>query len=409
MSSTTVAVEAKPPRWRGIVAIALLVLGGVLLPVSGVAVWVRNMLLDTDRYVETVKPLADDPLIVDASADAITNALFNAVDVEGVVAGILPGEGTRLAAAIAAQVESFVNEKATEVLESDQFDSLWIAANTVAHTQVKNLLLGNGNAIVLDLQGAIEKVVTRLDESGITFFDNIPIANLAAKFELFQSDNLDQARDFTDVLQKVANWLPILALACLIASVFVATNRRKGVKRVGWAIVIGSAVLLIALALGRSQVSNAIAAGQRRAVADTMVETVTRYLRNGIRTAFVIGVVIVAIAWIVGPGKNATKARALLVGHGGDAETSRLRQVVGRYRTAIIGGITVVATAILMSFDRLRPRDILIAAIIVGVLVIVVMRVGSRAVVERGDETTAAESPDQPDTPQPSDEEPAPV
>ena len=412
MTTTTVAVDTKPPQWRGIVAILLLVIGGVLLPIGGVAVWVRNILLDTDRYVETIKPLANDPVIIDASADAVTNALFNAVDVESVVAGILPGQGTKLAGAIAAQVESFVHEKALEVLNSDEFDTIWIKANTFAHTQIKNLLLSDGKGVVVDLQGAIDKVVARLDQAGIPFFDNIPIANLAAKFELFHSENLDQARHFTDVLQKVADWLPILAIACLIASVFVATNRRRGVKRVGLAIMIGSAVLLIALALGKSQVSNAIAPGQRREVADSMVETVTRYLRNGIRTAFVIGLVIVAVAWIVGPGKNATRVRALLVGRGGDTETSRLRQTVGRYRMAIIGAITFIAVAILMSFNRLRPRDILIAAIIVAVLVIIVVRVGARpAAVEPdgGGGSIDGDSPDQPRQPDASAEEPAPV
>jgi hypothetical protein len=114
-------------------------------------------------------------------------------------------------------------------------------------------------------------------------------------------------------------------------------------------------------------------------VADATVETVTRYLRLGIRTAFVIGVVIVVVAWIIGPGKNASRVRGFLIGGPTDEETSRFRLAVGRYRTAIIAGITLIAVAVLMSFGRLRPRDILIAAIIVGALVIVVVRIAAKA------------------------------
>jgi hypothetical protein len=382
MTAETIATEpatkTAPPKWRGIVAIALLVIGAVLLPISGLAVWVRNMLLDTDRYVETVKPLADDPVIIQAGADRLTDAIFTRVDVEGIIAGILPGEGTRLAGALALEVRNFVHEKAVEVMSSDAFETVWVTANRVAHNQVSQLLLGDGNSVVLNLRQAVQQVLDRLSESNLPFFENIPIENFAANLELFQSDDLNTARDLTDLLQKVANWLPIVAIVCLIASVFVATDRRKGVKWVGWGIMIGAAVLLIAVAFGRSTLSDAITPGRQRDVADTTVETVTRYLRLGIRTVFVIGVIMVLIAWILGPGKYATKARTLLTGAPGDQETSKFRQAVGRYQTAIIGGIAFIAIAILMSFDRVRPRDIIIAALIVLVLIVVVVRVAAR-------------------------------
>jgi len=50
-------------RWRTIVASLLIVLGCVLAPLSVVAVWTRNQVTNTDRYVATVAPLASDPVI----------------------------------------------------------------------------------------------------------------------------------------------------------------------------------------------------------------------------------------------------------------------------------------------------------------------------------------------------------
>ncbi len=48
-------------RWRTIVAVLLIVLGCVMAPLAGVAVWARNQVTNTDRYVRTVAPLAADP------------------------------------------------------------------------------------------------------------------------------------------------------------------------------------------------------------------------------------------------------------------------------------------------------------------------------------------------------------
>jgi hypothetical protein len=53
----------RPPgrgRWRTVVASLLIVVGCVLAPLSVVAVWIRNQVTDTDRYIATVTPLARD-------------------------------------------------------------------------------------------------------------------------------------------------------------------------------------------------------------------------------------------------------------------------------------------------------------------------------------------------------------
>ena len=40
-------------RWRTILAVLLIVVGCVLAPLAGVAVWARNQVTNTDRYVRT--------------------------------------------------------------------------------------------------------------------------------------------------------------------------------------------------------------------------------------------------------------------------------------------------------------------------------------------------------------------
>ena len=65
-------------RWRSVVATLLIVIGCILAPLSVVAVWAKNQVTDTDRYVATVTPLASDPAIQNAVADKITAEDFRA-------------------------------------------------------------------------------------------------------------------------------------------------------------------------------------------------------------------------------------------------------------------------------------------------------------------------------------------
>jgi hypothetical protein len=66
------------------VASLLIVLGCVLAPLSVVAVWTRNQVTNTDRYVATVAPLASDPAIQKAIADQVTAQVLTYLDVPGV-------------------------------------------------------------------------------------------------------------------------------------------------------------------------------------------------------------------------------------------------------------------------------------------------------------------------------------
>ncbi|HEV8165803.1 MAG TPA: hypothetical protein VGR74_15420, partial [Actinomycetota bacterium] len=56
----------------------------VLAPLSVVAVWARGEVTDTDRYVDTVAPLAQDPAIQQAITTNLTNVVFQYIDVDGI-------------------------------------------------------------------------------------------------------------------------------------------------------------------------------------------------------------------------------------------------------------------------------------------------------------------------------------
>ena len=117
-------------RWA--VSIALVVLASVLVIVTVLARYVRSELLDTDRYVETVSPLAGEPAVQDAVADQVTREIVTRLDVESVAEDALsrltelgaPQVVTGLAAPLAAQAESFVRDNVEQFLRSDEFATL---------------------------------------------------------------------------------------------------------------------------------------------------------------------------------------------------------------------------------------------------------------------------------------------
>ncbi len=79
---------ARPPRrklrWRSLFSTILIVLGCVLAPVAGLAVWSNNQVSDTDRFVRSISPLIEDPDVQARLTERVTDTIFQYVDVQGI-------------------------------------------------------------------------------------------------------------------------------------------------------------------------------------------------------------------------------------------------------------------------------------------------------------------------------------
>jgi hypothetical protein len=262
--------EGRPRRrrWRTVVAVLLIVLGCVLAPLAGVAVWARNQVTNTDRYVATVAPLASDPAIQNAVADKITAQVFTYIDVKGLTTqaldaltsqGLAPRLGDQLralAVPIDNGVESFTRTQVGKVVQSQAFADAWVQANRAAHEELVKALTGEGggaitvenDTVTLNMAAFVQVVKERLTASGFALAARIPQVN--ASFVLFQSDDITKARSAFKLLNTLGNWLPVIALVLLAAGVYVAKDHRRAL--VGAAL--GVAAGMVVLALGAAGV-----------------------------------------------------------------------------------------------------------------------------------------------------------
>jgi hypothetical protein len=167
--------------------VVLIVLGCVLAPLAGVAVWARNQVTNTDRYVRTVAPLASDPAIQQAVADQITTQIFTYLDVRGLTnqtvdalaeRGLPPRLADQLqgfAGPLASGIQGFVRTEVDKIVQSQAFADAWVQANRVAHQALVKALTGQGDdgavtvegdTVNLNLAPFIATVKERLVEGG---------------------------------------------------------------------------------------------------------------------------------------------------------------------------------------------------------------------------------------------------
>jgi hypothetical protein len=382
--------EKSKGRWRSIVAVILIVLGCLLAPLSVVGIWAHNQVSNTDRYVATVTPLASDPGVQDAIADRITAEIFNYVDVAQLTnqtvdvlarQGLPPLVVTQLrglAGPFQSAVQNFVRGKVGEIVASQQFKDAWVTANRVAHEQMVKALSGEGSEAVsvsngsvsLNLGPFVAQAKQSLVDSGFTAAQRIPTVN--PQFVLFSSRDLAKAQTGYRILERTATYLPIIAIALIALGVYIAKGHRRALIGAGLGLA-GSMLLLgIGLAIARTIYLDRIPESVlSTTTAASVYDTLVRFLRTGLRSVLVLGLVVAIAAFFSGPSVTAVRARG---GVKGAVGWLRERGERSGLRTGPVGGwvhsnlkvlriaVLSIAVLIFVFMDRPTGKDILIIA-----------------------------------------------
>jgi len=327
-------VVAAPPRrrrpGRATAAVVLIVVAALLAPVAVVAVWAKGLAEDTDRYLATVAPLSDDPQIQSAVTNRLTNAIVDAVNLDdlaqtatGAVSDL--GLPPRLSAAVLAlqgplvdAATNFIRKGVDRVVTSDAFSTAWEQANKAAHQQIVAVMRGDPDAIAsidaqgtltVDLTPVIEQVKAALSNAGFTIVDRIP--NINASFPLAQSADLVKLQNAYRMLDVLGTWLPWLVIALLAGGVMLSQNKSRALVVAGLTLAGAMLVLGLALTIGRSVYANSLPPEVQRPDAAVVVyDQVVSLLKITLRSAFVLGIVVAAVAFVSGRSDSAVALRS---------------------------------------------------------------------------------------------------
>ncbi len=206
------------------------------------------------------------------------------------------------------------------------------------------------DTVTLDLGPVVERVKERLVDEGMTVAGNIP--EIHTDITVVQSEDIGRARTGFRLLQLVGFWLPVISLALIVGGVLLATHRRRALVAgaLGFAFAVG--LLGLALTVFRTVYLDALPSGVSQPAAESIYDTLIRYLRTGVRVSIAVGVVVALAAWLTGPGRRATFVRQLwysgIAAVRSTAEragmrTGRVGRFVHRYRTWICWLLVVAA------------------------------------------------------------------
>ncbi|MGI9646032.1 MAG: hypothetical protein ACR2O6_12055 [Ilumatobacteraceae bacterium] len=377
----------KKNRGRGLWAIVLVVIGSLLLPFAVTTTWMRTEVVSTSGFVETAGPLADDPAIQEAIATRVSDVLAEELEIEEAVAELLPSQAEALAPLIASGANEVIDTVALEVAQSAVFAQLWREALEVTHRAALAVLAGrddgaiqvDGGTIFVPIGEIVVEVATRVGEQiGIDLVGLLPEGIEDQRYVIAQSDELESISGLLETLDRLA-WLTVLfSLAALIAAVFVAPTRSRGVLWVGVGLATAMFFTRLGLALARNVYEDGLSGSALDVDAGlAFYDIMLRFLMRALRVVFIVGVVMILAGWLTGSGKTAGRIRAWfdqLIGRtsehrDADKEPGTVLRLIGDHRYGLRTTLIVLAVIVLFSWENPTGLVVLFVALVTGLLV----------------------------------------
>ena len=308
-------------RWRWTGAVALLLVAALLTPPALVGFWGRRTVVDAQRYLDTVGPLAQSPEIQAAVSEEVTAELLSRVDVNAFLTENLPPEAAVLAPAISGAVENFIGSSVDKFMASDAFDRLWIEVNVLVQEGLVKALEGDNTGAVtvrdgvvyLNLSVVAEAVRLALVDRGLTIFEKVTIpAQGGREVVLLTSPQLAAAQNIWTYTDPIARWLLPVVFLLYLGAVLLAPNRRRMLVAAGLVVLAGMALLAVALSIVRTGFIDAFSESTALNQAlQVFYDTMLRYLVDAMGALALLGILVAFFAWFAGPSRPATWLRGL--------------------------------------------------------------------------------------------------
>lgn len=309
---------------RSIAALLALILGLVLLPIGTVTYWGHRTVSDSERYLETVQPLAYDEDVQASVSTFLTDKIEEQVDPEALVNQLFAGlieqypSLKALVPVVSGAIDSLIAQVVDRLVRSDQFKQLWDLANAAAQKSLMAILEGRddgpvslqGDEVVLDISTLIDQVKQGLVDRGFSAAANINVPEADRQIVLLEAPQLAQIRTIYSLTSPVAAGLIYVAILLLVLAAVLARRRPRMVAWAGGGAAVVGGLLIVGLGVGQGVFVNTLEGTPFAKASQTFYDQLLKFLYNGSYALVVLGIIVMAVGLYLCGARWAVELRA---------------------------------------------------------------------------------------------------
>ena len=301
-------------RWRRVIAGILAVLAILAVVAAVQALWLKTTLENEDQFVSTFEPLPQQDAVAEALSIRVAAGVVEGERVEAFVADTLPSELSFIAVPITGAIQGVVASAANDLIQSDEFASIWSVTLRGTHVAVSAVLSGNDRAlesedgqVAINLDAIAAEVVARLEARGL----NLPDAEVElGSVVIFESDELAAAQTVAQGISAVGWFLPLIAILLIAGAIWAAANKRRMVAILAFGSAIALLISLATLRFTQNALLDDMESEVIRDAAEAVWDTTLARLIAGTWALIVLALIVGFLAWLSGPSARAQGMRS---------------------------------------------------------------------------------------------------
>ncbi|MCA9324657.1 hypothetical protein KDA23_01140 [Candidatus Saccharibacteria bacterium] len=348
------ATGSKKPKhgvkfgWRQLIVAALAILGIVSSVAFTAAHWTERQLLTTDNWITLVAPLPQNDRVATALSEYTVNNTFDTGQVEQRIRDGLPDRVAFLAPALTGQLQTRTTNLVKTFVQSDQFETVWVATNRAAHQH----LLANARGETTD---AGQKIATLQLKLGVV---RERIRSLLGKADSGQQGNnigisvslgrsMGSVGRYVRMVDFLNATLWLVAIASFLGALVLSSARRRLCVIVGVVTAVVGLLQLIGVNALRPVVLNHIETLSYRPAIGVVYDSLVDNFRTISTNAVIAGTTIALVAYLTqrrftAKSKTLTKQLQGLRQSNLAIQWQQGREMVRRYLAQSAGAVIAV-------------------------------------------------------------------
>lgn len=274
-------------------AVFAVLLATLLVPLGIGSTWLALRVDDTQAYVDTVAPLADNADLRARLADEVAGAAVATLQ-------------SKVPVGLPASLEATVRTSTETIVESDGFPEFWRKANADTHREFLAVVhdekghVDTSGWVVVDLRPLLDQVLEDVLAS-IPGGDRITLPSTPLPLPVIRESDLEKGRTLYQLLDGLSFWVPLLWAVLVLLAVVAVPGWRGRLRTLAAAmvgLVIGGALVIAAIGPLKSLVVDHVEP-EKRDLARLVIDVVLDTLRNEALTLVVVGLLVAVLLMAV--------------------------------------------------------------------------------------------------------------
>lgn len=224
------ASRSQPELWRRLASSICIIISVIIAPISISGLWASSHITDTDGFVKTLSPLAQNQGLQDLMAEQVANSISDTLQVEeriqtvtgnGLLSQLIPVDD------LSDKADEIIGSAVLKIVQSDSFAQTWQASLRTSHETTNNIFndqstadLDQAGKLTFHLDDVLAGVTSNLGSLGLAGLPSVD--NFSWSLDLVQQSALPSIQKIYLLIQSVGPWAIYVNAALLLAGVVLA-------------------------------------------------------------------------------------------------------------------------------------------------------------------------------------------